>query len=115
MVRFTVLASGSKGNSTVVSGGRTRILVDAGLSCRELFRRMRLAEEVSAGRHPFDRFESELRLGDHDGLQELDHHLQHLDIEHQLLERGRESSFLPSRGVVDEVAVSQDRAIRRSR
>jgi len=45
MVRFTVLASGSKGNSTVVSGGRTRILVDAGLSCRELFRRMKLADE----------------------------------------------------------------------
>ncbi|HEX8712047.1 MAG TPA: MBL fold metallo-hydrolase [Terracidiphilus sp.] len=48
MVRFTVLASGSKGNSTVVSGGRTRILVDAGLSCRELFRRMRLAGEDPA-------------------------------------------------------------------
>jgi phosphoribosyl 1,2-cyclic phosphodiesterase len=45
MVRFTVLASGSKGNSTVISGGRTRILVDAGLSCRELFRRMRLVDE----------------------------------------------------------------------
>lgn len=45
MVRFTVLASGSKGNSTVITGGRTRILVDAGLSCRELFRRMRLAGE----------------------------------------------------------------------
>jgi phosphoribosyl 1,2-cyclic phosphodiesterase len=45
MVRFTVLASGSKGNSTVVSGGRTRILVDAGLSCRELFKRMRQAGE----------------------------------------------------------------------
>lgn len=45
MVRFTVLASGSKGNSTVVSSGRTRILVDAGLSCRELFRRMTLAGE----------------------------------------------------------------------
>jgi phosphoribosyl 1,2-cyclic phosphodiesterase len=45
MVRFTVLASGSKGNSTVVSGGRTRILVDCGLSCRELFRRMKLADE----------------------------------------------------------------------
>jgi len=45
MVRFTVLASGSKGNSTVVSGGRTRILVDCGLSCRELFRRMKLANE----------------------------------------------------------------------
>ncbi|MGD0787132.1 MAG: MBL fold metallo-hydrolase [Terracidiphilus sp.] len=45
MVRFTVLASGSKGNCTVVTGGRTRILVDAGLSCREIFRRMRLAGE----------------------------------------------------------------------
>jgi phosphoribosyl 1,2-cyclic phosphodiesterase len=45
MVRFTVLASGSKGNSTIVSGGRTRILVDAGLSCRELFRRMKQAGE----------------------------------------------------------------------
>ena len=45
MVRFTVLASGSKGNATVLCGGRTRILVDCGLSCRELFRRMRLANE----------------------------------------------------------------------
>jgi len=50
MVRFTVLASGSKGNSAVVTSvsgtsGTTRILVDAGLSCRELFRRMRLAGE----------------------------------------------------------------------
>jgi len=45
MVRFTVLASGSKGNSTVVTGGETRILVDAGLSCRELFRRMKLVDE----------------------------------------------------------------------
>jgi phosphoribosyl 1,2-cyclic phosphodiesterase len=45
MVRFTVLASGSKGNSTVVTGGRTRILIDAGLSCRELFRRMRAVGE----------------------------------------------------------------------
>ena len=48
MVRFTVLASGSKGNCTVVSGGQTRILVDAGLSCREIFRRMRLAGEDPA-------------------------------------------------------------------
>jgi phosphoribosyl 1,2-cyclic phosphodiesterase len=50
MVRFTVLASGSKGNSSIVtccpaSGGSTRILVDAGLSCRELFRRMAQAGE----------------------------------------------------------------------
>ncbi|HWT65885.1 MAG TPA: MBL fold metallo-hydrolase, partial [Terracidiphilus sp.] len=48
MVRFTVLASGSKGNASVVTGGQTRILVDAGLSCRELFRRMKLAGEDPA-------------------------------------------------------------------
>jgi len=48
MVRFTVLASGSRGNCTVLSGGRTRILVDAGLSCRELFRRMKMAGEEPA-------------------------------------------------------------------
>lgn len=45
MMRMTVLASGSKGNSTVVSSSRTRILVDAGLSCRELIKRMRSAGE----------------------------------------------------------------------
>jgi phosphoribosyl 1,2-cyclic phosphodiesterase len=37
---MTVLASGSKGNATVIAAGSTRILVDAGLSCRELMRRM---------------------------------------------------------------------------
>jgi phosphoribosyl 1,2-cyclic phosphodiesterase len=45
MMRMTVLASGSKGNSTVVSSSRTRVLVDAGLSCRELLKRMALAGE----------------------------------------------------------------------
>lgn len=45
MARMTVLASGSKGNSTVVSSAQTRILVDAGLSCRELMKRMRTAGE----------------------------------------------------------------------
>ncbi len=47
-MRMTVLASGSKGNSAVVSSGRTRVLVDAGLSCRELLRRMALAGEDPA-------------------------------------------------------------------
>jgi phosphoribosyl 1,2-cyclic phosphodiesterase len=45
MVKMTVLASGSKGNSTVVSSSRTRILVDVGVSCRELFKRMAVAGE----------------------------------------------------------------------
>jgi phosphoribosyl 1,2-cyclic phosphodiesterase len=48
MMRMTVLASGSKGNSMVVSSAQTRILVDAGMSCREIFRRMRAAEEDPA-------------------------------------------------------------------
>lgn len=45
---MTVLASGSKGNSTVISSSRTQVLVDAGLSCRELLRRMALAGEDPA-------------------------------------------------------------------
>src|ERR1700733_12180766 len=48
MMRMTVLASGSKGNSTIVSSSRTRILVDAGLSCRELLKRMQMAGEDPA-------------------------------------------------------------------
>ena len=38
-----VLASGSKGNCTYVSGGGTSVLVDAGLSARELVSRMQVA------------------------------------------------------------------------
>jgi phosphoribosyl 1,2-cyclic phosphodiesterase len=45
MVKMTVLASGSRGNSTVISTDKTRLLVDAGLSCRELMKRMAAAGE----------------------------------------------------------------------
>jgi phosphoribosyl 1,2-cyclic phosphodiesterase len=48
MVRMTVLASGSRGNSTIVASSTTRILVDAGLSCREILRRMKAAGEDPA-------------------------------------------------------------------
>jgi phosphoribosyl 1,2-cyclic phosphodiesterase len=48
MMRMTVLASGSKGNSTLVCSSKTRILVDAGLSCRELLKRMQMANEDPA-------------------------------------------------------------------
>src|ERR1700744_196048 len=48
MMRMTVLASGSKGNSTLVASSRTRILVDAGLSCRELMKRLQMANEDPA-------------------------------------------------------------------
>src|SRR3954463_5500907 len=42
---MTVLASGSKGNSKVLSSSGTSILVDAGLSCKETLRRMTLVGE----------------------------------------------------------------------
>jgi phosphoribosyl 1,2-cyclic phosphodiesterase len=44
-VRLTVLASGSRGNSAVISSTGTKLLVDAGLSCRETMKRMTLAGE----------------------------------------------------------------------
>jgi phosphoribosyl 1,2-cyclic phosphodiesterase len=47
-MRMTVLASGSKGNSTVIASAQTRVLVDAGLSCRELLKRMAAANEDPA-------------------------------------------------------------------
>jgi len=37
---MTVLASGSKGNSTVIASSRTRLLVDCGLSCKEICNRL---------------------------------------------------------------------------
>jgi len=40
-VSVSVLASGSRGNCTVVASSNTRILVDAGISCRETFKRMK--------------------------------------------------------------------------
>ncbi len=42
-VCVSVLASGSRGNSAIVSSSRTRILVDAGISCRETFKRLKAA------------------------------------------------------------------------
>src|SRR5512143_2911192 len=51
-VSVSVLASGSRGNCAVVASSTTRLLVDAGLSCRETFKRVRAlgerAEQISA-------------------------------------------------------------------
>ncbi|NLA73975.1 MAG: MBL fold metallo-hydrolase [Deltaproteobacteria bacterium] len=41
-MRFSVLASGSKGNACYIETDNTKILIDAGLSCRELTRRLGL-------------------------------------------------------------------------
>src|SRR5579871_6195282 len=44
-VSVSMLASGSRGNCALVSSARTRILVDAGISGRETFKRMKLLGE----------------------------------------------------------------------
>jgi phosphoribosyl 1,2-cyclic phosphodiesterase len=44
-VSVSVLASGSRGNTAMVCSASTRILVDAGISCRETFKRMKAADE----------------------------------------------------------------------
>ncbi|MFI5072536.1 MAG: MBL fold metallo-hydrolase, partial [Terriglobales bacterium] len=40
-VTVSVLASGSRGNSTIVESPQAKILVDAGISCRETFKRLK--------------------------------------------------------------------------
>ena len=51
-VSVSVIASGSRGNCALVASTTTRILVDAGLSCRETFKRLKgideRSEEISA-------------------------------------------------------------------
>ena len=41
-MRFSVLASGSAGNACYVESARSKVLIDAGLSCREIIRRLEL-------------------------------------------------------------------------
>ena len=43
-MKFCVLASGSKGNCTLVSEGDTHILVDCGLTCKQLLDRLRAVD-----------------------------------------------------------------------
>jgi len=40
-VSLSILASGSRGNSALVQSSSTRILVDAGISCKETFKRLK--------------------------------------------------------------------------
>ena len=44
-VCVSMLASGSRGNCAVVASACTKILVDAGISCRETFKRMKTLGE----------------------------------------------------------------------
>jgi len=44
-VSVSMLASGSRGNCAIVASACTKILVDAGISCRETFKRMKALDE----------------------------------------------------------------------
>jgi len=46
-MKLTVLGSGSTGNAVLIVAGETRVLVDAGLSAKELARRLAM-ERYSA-------------------------------------------------------------------
>lgn len=46
-VTVSMLASGSRGNCAIVASAKTRILVDAGVSCRETFKRMKALSTMS--------------------------------------------------------------------
>ncbi|HET7442457.1 MAG TPA: MBL fold metallo-hydrolase [Terriglobales bacterium] len=48
-VSVSVLASGSRGNCAIISSSSTRILLDAGISCRETFKRLKaLGDDLPA-------------------------------------------------------------------
>ncbi|HEX6285650.1 MAG TPA: MBL fold metallo-hydrolase, partial [Pyrinomonadaceae bacterium] len=44
-MKLTVLGSGSTGNAVLIVAGNTRVLVDAGLSAKEIVRRLALVGE----------------------------------------------------------------------
>jgi phosphoribosyl 1,2-cyclic phosphodiesterase len=51
----TMLASGSRGNCALVASSTTKILVDAGISCRETFKRMKaLGQNVDGDSAEYD-------------------------------------------------------------
>jgi phosphoribosyl 1,2-cyclic phosphodiesterase len=47
-MKFTVLGSGSTGNAVLIVAGETRVLVDAGMSAKEIVRRLSLMGEDAA-------------------------------------------------------------------
>ena len=48
-MKLTVLGSGSTGNAVLIVAGNTRVLVDAGLSAKEIARRLALMGEDVRG------------------------------------------------------------------
>ncbi|MBX5435807.1 MAG: MBL fold metallo-hydrolase [Alicyclobacillaceae bacterium] len=75
MVRFSVLASGSSGNAVFVQAGSTRLLIDAGISGRQLDARLRQAAGIG--------------LSDVDAIFVTHEHVDHVRGLEQVLKRTR--------------------------
>lgn len=63
-MRFTVLGSGSTGNAVLISSDNANVLVDAGMSSREILRRL---AEVGVSHHKLDGVLITHEHGDHAG------------------------------------------------
>jgi phosphoribosyl 1,2-cyclic phosphodiesterase len=63
-MKFTILGSGSSGNAVLINSGKTRVLVDAGLSAKEILRRL---AEVGEGCDNLDGVLITHEHGDHAG------------------------------------------------
>jgi phosphoribosyl 1,2-cyclic phosphodiesterase len=73
VMKFTVLGSGSTGNAVLISTEKTRVLVDAGLSAKEILRRI---NEVGESHEQLDGVMITHEHGDHaGGLRVLMKHL----------------------------------------
>jgi len=49
-MKFTILGSGSSGNAVLISSENTKVLIDVGLSAREVVRRLAVVGGLCRGR-----------------------------------------------------------------
>src|SRR5918993_4803219 len=70
--------------------------------------RVGAAEEMPAGPDLADGVQRQGVLVDRQRLEEARHHLQRVDVDHQLLERGAQAPLEPAGRVLDQVAAAHD-------
>ena len=71
------------------------------------------AEEMPAGGDPLDCLDRQIVVTEAHRFQNLRPVAQQLCIHHDLLERGRQPPLEPARGVIDQVAVRENRRLQR--
>ncbi len=103
-MRFTVLGSGSTGNAVLISTEKTNILVDAGLSAKEILRRLSL---VGVGHQKIDAVLITHEHGDHaGGLRVL---LKSLECPVFISEKTKHSYYSTKKGISDGESESEKR------